>query len=59
MATIRIKNLLSEEQLKQIKEIAQKNARREVHKAMMSNLKTSVNKNKKKYNRKNKNDYDL
>ena len=38
MATIKIKNLLSEEQLKKIREIAQKNARREGHMLMMQNL---------------------
>ena len=59
MATIKIKNLLSEEQLKKIREIAQKNARREGHMLMMQNLKHSVKKNKKKYNRKNKHNYDV
>ena len=54
MATIKIKNLLSLEQLKKIREIAEKNARREGHKAMMKNLKHSIKRNKKKYNRKNK-----
>ena len=59
MATIKIKNLLSNEQIKKIKEIAEKNARREGHKTMMQFTKHSVKRNKKKYNRKNKNNEKL
>jgi len=55
MATIKIKNLLSPEQLKTIREIAEKNARREGHKEIMKFTRHSLTKNKKKYNRKSKN----
>ena len=54
MATIKIKNLLTKEQVDKIKEIAEKNARRAGHQAMMQFTRHSVNKNKKKYSRKNK-----
>ena len=49
-----MKNLLTEEQLKLIKDIANKNARRNNHNNMMKSHKNTVHVNKKKYNRKNK-----
>ena len=50
----KIKNLLTEEQLKLIRDIANKNARRNTHSNMMKPHKHTVQSNKKKYSRKNK-----
>ena len=50
----KIKNLLTKEQLKLIRDIANKNARRNSHNDMMKPHKHTVQSNKKKYNRKNK-----
>jgi hypothetical protein len=50
----KMKNLLTDEQLKLIRDIASKNARRNTHSDMMKSHKHTVQSNKKKYNRKNK-----
>jgi hypothetical protein len=55
MAVVKIKNLLTKEQLEQISKIVKKKVRRDGHNEMMKSQKHTVKKNKKKYNRKNKN----